>query len=80
MKIKLILTLEESIAEKARIYAKNNGRSLSELIKSYLESIPKESLNKKIPSKLSKITGAVKLPKDFEDKKVLRSNLEKKYL
>lgn len=80
MTTKLTLTVEKSIIERAKIYAKNTGRSLSELIENYLETITEDSSNQKISPKLKKIIGAVTLPKDFDEEKELRSYLEKKHL
>ena len=37
MTTKLTLTVEKSIIERAKSYARNTGRSLSELIESYLD-------------------------------------------
>jgi len=36
MNTKLTLTIEESIIEKAKSYARKNGRSLSDIIENYL--------------------------------------------
>lgn len=80
MTAKLTLTVEKSIIESAKLYAKNTGRSLSELIENYLETITQESSDEKISPKLKKIVGAVRLPKDFEEEKELRSYLENKHL
>jgi formiminotetrahydrofolate cyclodeaminase len=80
MTTKLTLTVEKSIIERAKIYAKNTGRSLSELVEKYLETITEDNGNQKISPKLKKIIGAVTLPKDFDEEKELRSYLEKKHL
>jgi hypothetical protein len=80
MTTKLTLTVEKSIIERAKIYARNTGRSLSELVENYLETITEENDNQKISPKLKKIVGAVQLPKDFDEEKELRSFVEKKHL
>ncbi|MES2837840.1 MAG: DUF6364 family protein [Bacteroidota bacterium] len=80
MTTKLTLTVEKSIIEKAKIYAKQTGRSLSELIENYLETIIQDNSNNQISPKLKKIVGSVKLPKNFDEKKELRSYLENKHL
>ena len=80
MTTKLTLTVEKSIIEKAKSYAKNTGRSLSELIENYLESITQDNGNEKVSPKLRKIIGAVKLPKNFDEEKELRSYYENKHL
>jgi formiminotetrahydrofolate cyclodeaminase len=80
MTTKLTLTVEKSIIERAKSYAKNTGRSLSELIENYLETVTQEIGEEKLSPKLTKIVGAVKLPKNFDEEKELRSYLENKHL
>lgn len=81
MTTKLTLTVEKAVIEKAKSYAKRTGRSLSELIEKYLESITNEEKNNdQLSPKLKKIVGAVKLPKDFDEDKELRAYHEKKHL
>ena len=80
MTTKLTLTVEKEVIERAKSYAKNTGRSLSEIIENYLEEITQESGDEKISPKLKKIVGAVKLPKNFNEEKELRSYLENKHL
>lgn len=80
MTTKLTLTIEKSIIERAKSYAKHTGRSLSELIENYLETITQESGEEKISPKLNKIVGSVKIPKNFDQEKELRSYFESKHL
>lgn len=81
MTTKLTLTVEKSVIEKAKSYAKKTGRSLSELIEKYLENITSDEKNEnEISPKLKKIVGAVKLPENFDEKKELRAYMEKKHL
>jgi len=80
MTTKLTLTVDKSIIERAKLYAKNTGRSLSEIIESYLSTITQENYSTELSPKLKKIVGVVKLPKDFDEKEELRSVLEKKHL
>jgi len=80
MTTKLTLTLEKTIIERAKSYAKKTGRSLSELIESYLENITEENYNSEVSPKLKKLIGSVKLPKDFDEEKELRAAMEKKHL
>lgn len=78
---KLTLTVEENVIEKAKIYARNTGRSLSELIEAYLESIIQENEpSGKMSSKLKSLVGSVKLPKSFDEKKELDEYYRKKHL
>jgi len=82
MTTKLTLTVEEDIIKKAKSYAKQTGRSLSELIETYLEMLTEEHTGEKlqISPKLKKLAGSVKLPIDFDEKKELAAYFEQKHL
>ncbi len=80
MTTKLTLTVEKTIIERAKSYAKKTGRSLSELIENYLETITEEDSNSDMSPKLKKLVGSVQLPADFDYDKELRSVIEKKHL
>ena len=81
MTTKLTLTVEKSVIEKAKIYAKNTDRSLSDLIENYLKTLTKENTNKEqLSPRLKKIVGIVKLPKNFDEKKELSAYFENKHL
>ena len=82
MTTKLTLSVEEKVIQRAKVYAKKTGRSLSEIVELYLESITADhSLeNEPISPKLRKLIGSVKLPKNFNEEKSKREYLEKKYL
>lgn len=80
MVTKLTLTVEKTIIERAKSYAKKTGRSLSELIESYLENLTDETTDSELSPKLKNLIGSVTLPEDFDEKKELRSAVEKKHL
>ena len=80
MTTKLTLTVEKTVIDRAKAYAKKTGRSLSELIESYLENITEENHTSDLSPKLKKLVGSVKLPADFDEEKELRSAIEKKHL
>lgn len=80
MTTKLTLTVEKTVIERAKSYAKKTGRSLSELIESYLANITEESNSSDLSPKLKNLVGSVKLPVEFDDEKELRSAIEKKHL
>lgn len=80
MTTKLTLTVEKSIIERAKVYAKKTDRSLSVLIEKYLETLTQENNNIKVSPKLKKLVGAVKLPKNFDEEKELREYFESKHL
>jgi predicted CopG family antitoxin len=79
---KLTLTVEEDVIKKAKSYAKQTGRSLSELIENYLETLTDEHSAEtlEISPKLRKLAGSVKLPADFDEKKELTAYFEQKHL
>ena len=82
MNTKLTLTIERTIIEKAKKYAKGKGRSLSDIIENYLKVITKEESKTDIEiTPLTKsLRGSFKAPKDFDYKKELSKELSKKYL
>ncbi|MEN9448111.1 MAG: hypothetical protein RJA25_1401 [Bacteroidota bacterium] len=80
MTTKLTLTIEKSIIERSKKYAKHNGRSLSDLVEKYLNNITQDDISTAKLSKLKKIVGAVKLPENFDEKKELSSYYEMKHL
>ena len=82
MNTKLTLTIEQSVIEKAKKYAKNKERSLSDLIENYLESLTnsEEKTVENISPQLKSMKGAFKMPKDFDYKKELGNRLSEKYL
>ena len=80
MSSKLTLTVDKSIIERAKSYAKNTGRSLSELIENYLDSITRDNGENELSPRLKKIVGAVHLPADFDEDAEFRSAMEKKHL
>lgn len=78
MTTKLTFSIEKSTIEKAKIYAKSTGRSLSSIIESYLESMISDAPQK--TSKLSNLRGVVTLPDDFNEKEELQNQLSQKHL
>jgi hypothetical protein len=80
MTTKLTLTVEKSIIDRAKLYAKNTGRSLSEIIENYLATITQDQNENELSHKLQKIVGVVKLPEDFNEDEELRTYLVKKHL
>lgn len=79
MTSKLTLSIEKTIIERAKNYAKNTGKSLSELIQNYLESVTQESNEHKLSPKLKSIVGAVKLPENFDEEKERTTYFDKKH-
>ena len=82
MNTKLTLTIEQSVIEKAKKYASEKGRSLSDIIENYLKVITKEEEKKDIELTplVKSLKGSFKAPKNFEYKSELSKSLAKKYL
>ena len=82
MNTKLTLTIEQSIIEKAKKYAKKKGRSLSDIIENYLKLITMSGDKSDI--ELSPVTkslkGSFQAPKNLDYKKELSKGLNKKFL
>jgi hypothetical protein len=80
MTTKLTLTVEKDIIESAKVYAKQNGRSLSALIENYLKAlVQKVDTDEDFSPKVKELMGSIKLPKDFDYKKELTEAISKKY-
>lgn len=83
MNTKLTLTIEQKIILRAKEYAKNKNRSLSDIIENYLKSLTKEEKTddvKKLNSVVKSLKGSFKMPKNMDYKKELGKRLEEKYL
>ncbi|MBK8806253.1 MAG: hypothetical protein IPO21_06280 [Bacteroidales bacterium] len=82
MNTKLTLTIEQTLIEKAKEYAKGKGRSLSDIVENYFKVIVKEGDVVKIEETpiADSLRGAFKAPKDFDYKKELTKSLNEKYL
>jgi hypothetical protein len=82
MNTKLTLTIEHTIIERAKKYAKQKGRSLSGIIENYLKVITKEETksNIEIMPLTKSLRGSFKAPSDFDYKKELSKGLSEKYL
>ena len=81
MNTKLTLTIEQSIIEKAKSYAKGKGRSLSDIIENYLKAITMEQRAIEDSSPLvDSLRGSFKAPENFDYKKELSQGLSEKYM
>ena len=82
MNTKLTLTIEQSVIYKAKIYAKEKGRSLSDIIENYLKTI---TINQKdtefeITPIVKSLHGIFKAPENFDYKEELTKALIEKYI
>lgn len=82
MDTKLTLTIEQTVIEKAKKYAKERERSLSDLIENYLKALTNEKQISDIDLSptLKNLRGSFKSPKDFDYKRELTDRLSEKYL
>lgn len=82
MNTKLTLTIEQTIIERAKKYAHNKGRSLSDIIENYLKAITKEETSEasELTPIVKSLQGSFKAPSDFDYKKELAKKLTEKYL
>lgn len=82
MSTKLTLTVDKSVIDKAKKYAKEKGRSLSEIIENYLKAITTDNQTEdvEISPIVKSLRGSFKMPKDFDYKKELTDALTEKYL
>lgn len=83
MNTKLTLTIEHSVIEKAKEYARKRERSLSAIIEDYLRALV---INDKVRDEealtpaVKVLRGSFKLPGNFDYKKELADRLSEKYL
>jgi uncharacterized membrane protein len=82
MDSKLTLSVDKSLAEKAKLYARSQGRSLSDLVESYFKVLTNDSEDSdiKVSLKLKSMKGALKVSDKYDYKKELSDSLSKKYL
>ena len=82
MNTKLTLTIEQTVIEKAKKYAKEKERSLSNLIENYLKALTTETNPKEIALTpiVKSLKGSFNAPKNFDYKKELTNRLSEKYL
>ena len=77
---KLTLSLDKSIIESAKNYAKSNNISLSKLIESYLASLIKDKKDAvEITPLVESLSGVITLDKDFDEKDAYTDYLIEKY-
>jgi hypothetical protein len=82
MNTKLTLTIDQTVIEKAKKYAKDKERSLSNLIENYLKALTKEDSSNEIELTpiVKSLKGSFTAPKNFDYKKELTNRLSEKYL
>ena len=78
---KLTLKLDQTIIERAKIYASQKNTSLSKLIESYLEILtaPSNPEDESISPLVKSLSGVISLPKNVDYDKMYKKHLLKKY-
>lgn len=80
MTTKLTLTMEGRVIDSAKKYARQKGKSLSDIVENYLKSIStQEVTTEDLSPKVARLKGVIKLPEDFNYKKEIGNALVKKY-
>ncbi|MGF1585732.1 MAG: DUF6364 family protein [Bacteroidales bacterium] len=82
MNTKLTLTIEKTVIEKAKKYAKEKDNSLSDIVENYLKAITRDQdiSDIEITPLIKSLKGSFKAPKNFDYKKELSKGLTEKYL
>ena len=77
---KLTLSLNESVIENAKVFAKKNKISLSKLIEAYLKSIvDNKTKSVEITPLVESLSGVITLPTDFDIRDEYTKYLIEKY-
>lgn len=79
MNKKLTLSIDSSLIAKGKLYAQKHKTSLSSLVEAYLKRLIETSEIDEMSPKLKSLSGVVKLPKNFNEKKGYQKYLESKY-
>lgn len=82
MDAKLTLNIDKDVAHRAKVYAKKEGRSVSDLVENYLKLLTKNSEieDSEYSPRVKALLGSVSLPRDFDYKRELADALVKKHL
>lgn len=81
MNTKLTLTIDDAIVDKAKQYARQEGRSLSDLVENYLKAVTAASPHDEteLTPIVKSLKGAFKAPEDLDYKEELKKSLTEKY-
>ena len=82
MDAKLTLTIEQNLIVRAKAYARDQGRSLSDLVESYFKILTSTDYRvpDKFPAIIEELKGSFKAPDDFDYNQALINELQKKHL
>lgn len=79
---KLTLSMDKIVIERAKEFARKSGRSLSDLVESYLESLVEsgqDDANPVVPPKLHRLFGIARIPTNLDHKKEIRKIMSSKH-
>ena len=80
MNTKLTLTVEDTVIDQAKKYAKIKGRSLSDIVETYLKTLTASlEEEQEIDPRVRKLMGVISLPDDYNYKNELANAIAKKY-
>ncbi len=65
MTTKSTLTIDDSVISLAKKYAKQKGKSLSDIVENLMSLTSKDIKEKDISPSILKLMGVIELPKDF---------------
>lgn len=86
MDTKLTLSIDINTVNRAKKYAKRQGRSLSDLVENLLkavtsnEKIDEEEFMSRISPEIRELIGIIKAPKDFDYKKEIGNAIWEKHM
>ena len=82
MTTKLTLTIDHSVIESAKAYARETNRSLSDIVENYLKAVSLEHRETEIEITplVKSLKGSFSAPADYDYKKELAKALSEKYL
>jgi len=80
MSKKLTLSLDETVIERAKLYAKSHNTSLSKLIEEYFTTLTQpKNKSPKITPLVESLIGVIDLPDDYDEKEDYTDYLREKY-
>jgi len=80
MDTKLTLKLDQKVIEKAKVYARDQGISLSRMVEEYLESVTASSQPRPtLTPVVEKLSGVLHLIDKEDERKAYRDHLSDKY-
>jgi hypothetical protein len=76
------LNVDKVLVQKAKLYARDEGRSLSDLVENYFKVLTGKpnATETKLTPRIGSMLGSFKLPEDFDYKKELGDEITKKYV